>query len=99
MSRTFSELQDNVWYLCLSTIDLSGHLTCTSGKCPVHFNVFLHHFFFQGGGGGEDSNKNIFFTEIHPYIIIDNKTHYVFSHNIGFKQQEPYKICKVKNSE
>ena len=37
--HTFSGLQDNVWYLYLSKIDMTGHLTCTSGICPVYFHV------------------------------------------------------------
>ena len=35
-NRTVSGLQDNVQYHCLSNINMSGHLTCTSGKCLVH---------------------------------------------------------------
>ena len=39
MSGTFSGLQNNVLYLCLSNLDMSGHLIRTSGDCPVHFHL------------------------------------------------------------
>ena len=48
VSLLCSRLQDNFRYIaaslqsfCLSNIDMSGHLTCTSGKCWIHFHIML----------------------------------------------------------